>query len=319
MNILVTGAAGFIGFHLCKKLHELNYEVIGYDNFNNFYDLDLKLNRAKILKEKFNIQIIKGDIQNKEKIEEILNENNISHVFHLAALAGVLPSIKYPFEYVQTNINGFLSILESCKNFKDLKLIFASSSSIYGMTEDIPFVETNKTNKPTSLYGATKKADELIAYTYSNIYDMKIIGLRFFTVYGPWGRPDMAYYKFTKKISNNEPIDIYNFGKMQRDFTYIDDIIDGVVSVLNKDFENFEVFNLGNNNPIKLMNLVEIIENNLNKKAKINFLPFQKGEVIKTYADINKANKFLNFYPKTSFEKGMKKFISWYKNYHLST
>jgi len=313
-KIFITGAAGFIGFHLCLYLKKQGNFVFGLDNFNPYYSLELKKLRSKILKEN-NIEIIKADLNNKKLLHKILS-NNFTHVVHLAAQAGVRHSFEKPFDFVNSNLVGFVNLLEAIKHHKNIKLIFASSSSIYGSNEKIPFNTQDKTDFPTNLYGATKKANELIAYSYHHLYKIPTIGLRYFTVYGPFGRPDMAYFIFTKNILEEKEIQIFNNGNMKRDFTYIDDIVKGTAASL--DYEtSFEVFNLGNNNSINLLDFISIIEKKLGKKAIKKFIPFQKGEMLTTYADISYSKEKLNFYPTTNIQKGMNKFIDWYlKDYH---
>ncbi|NGX55903.1 MAG: dTDP-L-rhamnose 4-epimerase [Candidatus Anoxychlamydiales bacterium] len=309
-RIFITGIAGFIGFHLAKYLKSKNIEVIGIDNFNDYYDVNLKKLRKNIL-EKENIKVIKLDINEKNELEKLLKENKITHFVNLAAQAGVRYSIENPYAYLRSNIDGFVSVLEVLKD-KDIKLIFASSSSVYGDNKKTPFSTLDRTDTPTNLYGATKKANESLAYAYNSMYNTPMIGLRFFTVYGPYGRPDMAYYSFTKDILEKKPIKIFNNGNMQRDFTYIDDIISGIYSSL--DYEtSFEIFNLGNNKPINLLTFISIIEKRLNIKAIKEFMPFQKGEMLTTFADIENSKNKLNFNPKTSIEKGIDTFISWYE------
>jgi UDP-glucuronate 4-epimerase len=311
--ILVTGAAGFIGFHLSLSLKKRKDKVLGLDNFNSYYDKNLKLKREEILKEN-DISVIHGDIRDTSFLKNLLEKNKITHIVHLAAQAGVRHSLTHPEDYVASNLEGFVSVLEACKEFP-VKLVYASSSSVYGLNEKTPFSIGDTTDLPTNLYGATKKANELMAYAYHHIYKTPMIGLRYFTVYGPWGRPDMAYYKFTKSILENKPLDIFNEGNLQRDFTYIDDIIQGTIAAL--DFQaSYEIFNLGNNKPVKILDLVSILEKKLKKKAILNFLPMQKGEVLKTYADISKSKKLLNFTPKVSIEEGMEEFLNWYQKYH---
>lgn len=314
MNILITGAAGFIGFHLALKLKNRNDFVIGYDNFNSYYDTDLKFAREKILNN-HGIEIIHADIRDRSLLHELLKKNKITHLIHLAAQAGVRHSLICPDDYIASNLEGFVSVLESCKDLKDLKIIYASSSSVYGKNKKIPFSTEDVTDSPSNLYGATKKANELIAFAYHDLYNMNLIGLRFFTVYGPWGRPDMAYFKFSKNILENRPIDLFGSGEMKRDFTYVDDIINGVVSALDSNIK-FDIFNLGNSTPIKITYLIELLEKELQKKAIINYLPMQKGEVIETFADISKSQKELNFNPNFSIELGIKKFLDWYLNYY---
>ncbi|NGX27894.1 MAG: UDP-N-acetylglucosamine 4-epimerase [Candidatus Anoxychlamydiales bacterium] len=313
-NVFVTGAAGFIGFHLCLHLKKRNDFVIGLDNFNSYYDVKLKNERAKILKEN-NIEVIKADINDKKILEKIIEENNISHIVHLAAQAGVRYSFENPSTYVNSNLVGFVNLLEVLKKFKNVtKFIFASSSSVYGLNTKTPYSPADKTDNPTNLYGATKKANEAIAYAYHHLYKIPMIGLRYFTVYGPYGRPDMAYFKFTKNILDGKEIEIFNNGDMLRDFTYIDDIIDGTIKALDK-INTFEIFNLGNNSPINLLDFISIIEKKLNKKALKKLLPFQKGEMQSTFADITTSKEKLDFQPTTKIETGMDKFIDWYISY----
>jgi len=311
-NILVTGAAGFIGFHLCLFLKKKHNLIVGLDNFNSYYSISLKKLRADILK-KNNIEVIKANINDSKILTNIIKNKNISCVFHLAAQAGVRHSFKNPLAYVNSNLRGFVNLLEVIKNFKNIKLVFASSSSVYGTNSKIPYQETDNTDNPCNLYGATKKANEAIAFSYHNLYKIPILGLRYFTVYGPFGRPDMAYFKFTKNILEKKPIEIFNNGEMQRDFTYIDDIIKGTAAAMDH-VNNFEIINLGNNNPINLLDFISVIEEILNKKAIKNFVSAKKGEMLNTYADISKAKKILNFIPATSINEGMQKFIHWYLN-----
>jgi len=309
-NVFVTGAAGFIGFHLCKHLKKRDDFVIGIDNFNPYYDVNLKNLRKKILNDS-GIEVIKADINEKEILEKIIKKNKITHIVHLAAQAGVRFCFDNPDAYVNSNIVGFINLLEVLKNFKDIKLIFASSSSVYGLNDKIPFSTTDKTDRPTNLYGATKKANESLAFSYHHIYKIPMIGLRYFTVYGPFGRPDMAYFKFTKNIIEGKKIEIYNNGEMKRDFTYIDDIIEGTISAIDN-AKSFDIFNLGNNTPINLLDFISIIEKKLGKKAHKIFKPFQKGEMLSTFADIKTSKEFLNYNPKTNIENGIEKFIDWY-------
>lgn len=316
-SILVTGGAGFIGFHVAKKLLENNHEVIIIDNFNDYYDPQIKYDRINQIKNNKNLIVYTSDISDLKSIEKIFKEHKIDQICHLAAQAGVRYSIENPHVYEESNLKGFINILECAIKSNIKNIVFASSSSVYGdnKMKKGGFCEKDRTHNPISLYGATKKANELIAYAYNKIHGINFSGLRFFTVYGPWGRPDMALFKFTKNIIENKPIDVYNNGKMQRDFTYIDDIVDGIFSSLNKNF-GFEIFNLGNSNTIKLKYFIELIEKELNKKAKINFLSMQQGDVKKTFANISKAQQLLNFQPKTNVEDGIKKFIEWYKQYY---
>tara|TARA_Y100000768_G_C23975935_1_gene683057 strand:- start:1580 stop:2602 length:1023 start_codon:yes stop_codon:yes gene_type:complete len=329
-NILITGSAGFIGYHLVKRLIS-NYKVriLALDSINNYYDVNLKIGRLKDLgidldssdspnpipsKKYRNLRFIKINLSDKTKIEELFCKEEFDCVINLAAQAGVRNSIDRPYEYLDSNLVGFLNILENCRNTKVNRLIFASSSSVYGSNEKIPFSESDQTDKPISLYAATKKSNELLAYSYSHLYSISTVGLRFFTVYGPWGRPDMAYYKFAEKILKGEEISLYNKGLMNRDFTYIDDIIDGIVLSLDKKY-NFEIFNLGRSKTEKVVDMLTIIEDCLGKKAKINYLGMQPGDVKNTYADISKTKNILGYNPKININKGLKEFCNWYLDY----
>lgn len=310
-NIFITGAAGFIGFHLATYLHARGDNVIGYDNFNDYYDPKLKHDRANELA-KMGVQIIKGDINDVPLLYQSINNHQTSHLVHLAAQAGVRYSLENPHAYIQSNIEGFLNILEICRQHPQIKLTYASSSSVYGLNQKTPFSVSDRTDHQASLYGVTKKTNELMAQSYHHLFDVSSTGLRYFTVYGPWGRPDMAYFLFTNAILENRPIQIYNNGQMLRDFTYIDDIIDGTVSAIDHEF-SCEVFNLGHNQPNALMDLITHIENELGKKAIKEFLPMQAGDVISTYADIDLSISKLNFNPKVSLKEGINKFVNWYK------
>jgi len=315
-RILVTGAAGFIGFHLSKTLHERGDFVIGYDNFNDYYSPHLKEARLNELK-KHDIDVIKGDLCNFDLLKECVEKNKITHIAHLAAQAGVRYSLENPQAYVQSNIEGFVNILEVCRHNPSIKLTYASSSSVYGLNEKIPFSELDRTDQQASLYGATKKSNELFAASYNHLFGISVTGLRYFTVYGPWGRPDMAYYSFTQKILEGEPIEVYNFGKMKRDFTFIDDAVNGTIAAIDLEAEH-EVFNLGNNRPVELMEFLKVIEESTGQKANFEFLPMQKGDVPQTYADIEHSQKMLNFDPKTPLAEGIPKFVDWFQNYHYS-
>ncbi len=332
-KILVTGSIGFIGFHLCKKLLDEGHEVYGIDNINDYYDIDLKVARKKNLakyaaqldvKKKYNFKKI--DISNKKDLFALFKKCNFDIVVNLAAQAGVRYSIDNPQSYVESNLVGFVNIVECCREFKIKHLVFASSSSVYGMNKDQPFKIQDKTDFPISLYAATKKSNELLAFSYSHLYKIPTTGLRFFTVYGPFGRPDMAYFKFTKSIIEDKPIDVYNNGNMKRDFTYIDDIVDGMLSVLDKPPKSnqfdltlsdapFRVLNIGNNKPISLEEFIECIEKALSKKAIKNELPMQPGDVPVTYANIDEINKEFGFNPKTNISDGIQKFVDWYVEY----
>ena len=313
-KILITGAAGFIGYHLSRSLLKDGAIILGIDNLNNYYDTGLKEQRLKRLKGFKNFTFKKIDLIDEKKLNNVFLNFNPSIVIHLAAQAGVRYSIENPRAYLDSNLIGFHNIIEQCRRCKIEKLIYASSSSIYGLNEKIPFSVNDKTDYPVSLYGATKKSNELVAHAYSHLYGLKTIGLRFFTVYGPWGRPDMAYFSFTKKIIEGRKIEVFNHGNMQRDFTYIDDIVDGIRNTIDKDF-NFEIFNLGNSKSEDLMTMIRIIEKELNINAKIVFKDMQAGDVFKTYADIKKSSKMLDFKPKVSLQVGLKRTIDWYKSF----
>ncbi len=315
MKILLTGSAGFIGFHLSKKLLEYDYEVLGIDNLNDYYDQKLKTDRLNLLKPYKNFKFIKVDISNRQSIKNVFNDFNPDKVVNLAAQAGVRYSLKNPYAYLSSNLEGFLNVIELCRNSNVSGLIYASSSSIYGDNQSKPFKITDRAYKPISLYGATKRANELIAHSYSHLYGIKTTGLRYFTVYGPWYRPDMAMHIFAKKISNNEKIKVFNNGKMKRDFTYIDDIVMGTLAAIKKNY-HCEVFNLGNNKSEKLMDIISLIENALDRKAKIDFQPMQPGDVLETYADIQYSTEKLNYQPLTNVDDGIKSFIDWFKDYY---
>ena len=315
MNILITGAAGFIGYHLCKELLDEDNNILGVDNLNNYYDSSLKLKRLNQLKSYKNFKFKKIDISNRELISPIFNKFKPKKVINLAAQAGVRYSLQNPYAYIDSNLVGFLNILELCRQNKTEGFIYASSSSVYGDNKKIPFSIQDRVDRPISLYAASKKTNELMAHSYSHLYGLHTTGLRFFTVYGPWGRPDMAYYIFTKKILNGEPISVFNNGNMKRDFTFIDDIILGTSAAIEKNYR-FEIFNLGNNNSVNLLDFIKTIENELNKKAIINFQPMQSGDVKETCADISESEEKLGFKPKILIDEGIQKFIKWYKSYY---
>ncbi len=332
-NVLITGVAGFIGFHLAKRLLEEGKIIWGIDNLNNYYDPSLKQARLDILKDYNNFKFFKVSLEDSSTIEQIFLDNPLDVVVNLAAQAGVRYSLKNPRAYIDSNIVGFLNILEGCKKTKVKHLVFASSSSVYGGNTNMPFSVHDNVDHPISLYAATKKSNELMAHTYSHLFGLPCTGLRFFTVYGPWGRPDMALFKFTKAILEDKPIDVYNYGKMKRDFTYIDDIVEGVVRVIEKiptsnpnwdsnnpdpstSFAPYKLYNIGNNNPVELSYFIELIEKNLGKKAKKNLLPLQPGDVVATYADVTDLEKDVGFKPSTSLEVGIANFIKWYKEYY---
>ncbi len=315
-RILITGAAGFIGYHLATHLKNRGDFVIGVDNFNAYYDPQLKKDRANELK-KIGVEVLQTDICEKNFLKLLLLRYGITHVVHLAAQAGVRHSLYEPDDYVSSNLQGFVSVLEACRHFPDLKLTYASSSSVYGLNQKVPFKEDDKTDQPTNLYGATKKSNEVLAHSYHHLYGLHVTALRYFTVYGPWGRPDMAYYRFTRQICEGEPIQVFNHGLMRRDFTYIDDIVEGTKAAIDLGAP-CEVFNLGNHRPINLLYLVELLEKTLQKKAIKEMLPMQPGEVIETYADIEKSSNLLNFRPAVSLEEGLLRFTEWFKSYHTS-
>lgn len=321
-KVLITGGAGFIGFHLSKKLLENEYEVIAIDNLNDYYDVHLKQERLNILKNYDKFSFIKLDIAEKDGLIDLFKKEQFNIVINLAAQAGVRYSITHPESYITSNIIGFYNILECCRNYPIEHLLFASSSSVYGKNEKVPYSTEDKTDRPVSLYAATKKSDELMAYAYSNLYDIKATGLRFFTVYGPFGRPDMAYFSFTKNIYDNKEIKIFNNGDMYRDFTYIDDIIEGIYRLLNKIPKNdssgvpFKVYNIGNNKPVKISEFVSILEKEIGKEAVKKYLPMQLGDVYQTYADIEELKKETGFTPSVSIEEGLHNFISWYKKFY---
>lgn len=312
-QILITGAAGFIGFHLAKHLKARGDFCIGLDNFNHYYDPALKKARALELK-KLGIEVISSDIRDQQKVKKIIEDHGITHVAHLAAQAGVRHSLTHPSDYVASNLDGFVSVLEICRQFPNLKLIYASSSSVYGLNKKIPFSVEDKTDQPTNLYGATKKANEVIAHAYHHLYGLSVTALRYFTAYGPWGRPDMAYYRFSCQICEGKPIQVFNQGQMKRDFTYIDDIVQGTTAALDLG-AGYEIFNLGNKRPIPLLTLIEVLEKALKKSAIKQMLPMQPGEVIETFADIEKSEKLLNFHPKVSLEEGILHFVDWFTKY----
>ena len=312
---LITGVAGFIGFHIARSLLEKADIVIGIDNLNTYYDVSLKKARLAQIIPHHNFTFYHEDINNLDALKRIFSNHKINRICNLAAQAGVRYSIQNPFIYQESNVGGFLNLLEMARQFPVNNFVFASSSSVYGDNKRLPFSVEDTVDTPISLYGATKISNELMAYAYSHLFKIPLTGLRYFTVYGPWGRPDMALFLFTSSILDGRPIDIYNFGKMKRDFTYIDDIVDGTISALNYPFR-YEIFNLGNSETVELMELIKIIEEELGKKAKKNFLPIQPGDVPETYANIEKTKKMLGFNPKTSIRAGIRKFLNWYRDYY---
>lgn len=320
--ILVTGGAGFIGYHLSKQLLEYDCTVIGYDNLNDYYEVQLKYDRLKDLEGREGYTFIKGDLADKETLGKLFQEYSFDIVVNLGAQAGVRYSIDNPDAYMSSNMVGFYNILECCRHYPVEHLVYASSSSVYGANKKVPFSVEDKVDYPVSLYAATKKSNELMAHCYSKLYGIPATGLRFFTVYGPFGRPDMAYFKFAKKIMNGETIQIYNNGDMMRDFTYIDDIVKGITNILpNPPAEietgaRYKVYNIGNNKPEKLMDYIETLEKHLGREAKKEFLPMQPGDVYQTYADVSDLMHNFNFKPSTSIDEGLSKFVTWFKEYY---
>ncbi len=330
---LVTGSAGFIGFNLSRKLLERGDKVIGIDNHNDYYDPKIKDARLKLLTKYSNYSHYKVDLSNREGLEEVFKKYQIEKVINLAAQAGVRYSMKNPLAYINSNIVGFAHVLENCLNYQVEHLVYASTSSVYGANTKMPFSEHDCTNHPLSVYAASKKSNELMAHTYSYLYKLPTTGLRFFTVYGPWGRPDMALFKFTKNILEGKPIEVYNHGKHTRDFTYIDDIVDGVIKTLDNNATNnldwdsnqpdpatskvpWRIYNIGNNKPVQLMDYINALEKILGKKAKINFLPLQPGDVPDTYANVDNLVKKFNYKPSTPIIEGVNKFAKWYMDYY---
>ena len=315
MVILVTGGAGFIGSHTIKALLDRGDQIVAIDNFNDYYDPTLKEDRINLFLQDYHFKLYRLDISEPEKLRVVFEENRIDKICHLGAQAGVRYSLDRPEVYIKSNILGTHNLLELAREFGINNFIFASSSSVYGGNEKIPFAEIDPVDRPISLYAATKKANELEVYAYHHLFGINAVGLRFFTVYGPWGRPDMAYFKFVDKILSGQTIDVYNNGKMQRDFTYIDDIVAGILATIDY-CRGYEIFNLGNNQPVELETLIKVIENNLNKKAEKKYLPLQPGDVVSTYADIEKAKRILNWQPKIKIKDGIEKFIKWYEGYY---
>jgi len=322
-KILITGAAGFIGYHLSNLLCKSMVDVIGIDSLNNYYPVQLKKDRLKQLEHYDNFQFIQMDICDKEKLDKLFEDEKFDIVINLAAQAGVRYSIDHPYKYIDSNITGFINILEACRHHPIKHLIYASSSSVYGNSDQIPFSTHHKTDEPVSLYAATKKSNELMAHTYAQLYKIPVTGLRFFTVYGPWGRPDMAYFSFSNKIMNGKTIQIYNNGDLERDFTYVDDIVTAIEKLIDLPFnlkeeieKPFRLFNIGNNKPVKLMDFITTLEDQLGKKAQKEYLPMQQGDVYQTYADISDLEKRINFKPHTTLKTGLQKFVQWYKEYN---
>ena len=332
-KILITVASGFIGFHLVEFLLNKGYDVVGIDNMNNYYDIRLKEGRIEILKKYNNYTFYKIDLKDKESIDNLFKEYKFDYVINLAAQAGVRYSIENPYAYVDSNLIGFMNILEACRNYPVKHLLYASSSSVYGGNKVAPFSTEHQVDHPVSLYAATKKSNELMAHTYSHLYKIPTTGLRFFTVYGPWGRPDMAYFSFTDAIINDKPIKVFNHGKMERDFTYIDDIVEAIYKLLplapkanpewdetkdnqSESFAPYKVYNIGNNQPVQLEKFISVLEDKIGKKAVKNYMEMQPGDVVKTYADTSDLEKAINFKPSTSIEEGLEKFANWYKEFY---
>ena len=332
-KILVTGAAGFIGFHLCDRMLALGYDVTGIDNLNDYYDTRLKIDRLKRLEGRDGFSFFRLDLKDRAAMEDLFAAGGFEAVVNLAAQAGVRYSLKNPHAYIDSNIVGFLNLLEGCRHNAVGHLVFASSSSVYGANTSMPFSVHDNVDHPVSLYAATKKADELMAHSYSSLYNLPCTGLRFFTVYGPWGRPDMAYFLFTRAILEGRTIDVFNYGKMQRDFTYIDDIVEGVIRVVGHmpvpdplwrgdapdsatSFAPYRLYNIGNNSPVELIRFIEVLEECLGKKAKKNLMPMQPGDVTATFADVDDLIKDIGFRPATTIEDGLRRFVDWYNGYY---
>lgn len=331
--ILVTGTAGFIGFHLAKALCARGYQVIGIDNVNDYYDVNLKRARLDILKPNPDFEFLQLDLTNKKALDDLFVRYRFSHVVNLAAQAGVRHSMTHPYTYLESNIHGFLNILEACRHSKIEHLIYASSSSVYGANKKMPFSVHDNVDHPLALYAASKKSNELMAHAYSSLYKLPTTGLRFFSVYGPYGRPDMALFIFTKAILEGSPINVFNYGKMKRDFTYIDDIVESIVRLIPKkplpnkqwtgfspdpasSFAPYRLFNIGNNTTVELIRFIELIEERLGKKAIKNFLPLQDGDVPEALADVNDLINEIDFRPSTPIETGVANFVDWYLDYH---
>ena len=331
--VLVTGCAGFIGFHLAKRLLKEGNSVVGLDNLNPYYDVSLKEKRLEILQQYSDFAFVRASLEKKEAVERVFQEHPIKKVLHMAAQAGVRYSLENPYVYIEANVAGFLNLLECCRRREVEHFVFASSSSVYGANTKKPFSVSDNVDHPVSLYAATKKTGELMAHVYSSLYGLPVTGLRFFTVYGPWGRPDMALFKFTRALLEDEPIKVYNYGHMKRDFTYIDDVVEGVVRVLKllprgnpewsgdspdpgSSFAPYRLYNIGNNRPVELLHFIEVLEETLGKKARKEFLPLQPGDVVETYADVEDLMREAGFKPSTPIEVGIPKFVKWYRKYY---
>jgi UDP-glucuronate 4-epimerase len=332
-NILVTGAAGFIGFHVCQRLLREGHTVVGLDNLSPYYDVQLKYDRLQQLKEEAGFQFCKIDLSDRAAVEQLFTEQTFKIVINLAAQAGVRYSLINPHAYVDSNLVGFVNLLEGCRHSNVQHLVFASSSSVYGSSTRLPFSVHDSVEHPISLYAATKKANELMAHTYSHLYQLPVTGLRFFTVYGPWGRPDMALFLFTQAILTGQPIDLFNNGQMRRDFTYVDDVVEGIIRVMNRAPQPnpvwsgnhpdpatskapYQLYNLGNHQPVDLMHLIQVLESCLGIQAQKNLLPLQPGDVVDTMADVSDLARDVNFSPNTPIEVGVERFVSWYRTYY---
>jgi UDP-glucuronate 4-epimerase len=332
-KVLVTGCAGFIGFHLCKRLLERGDHVFGLDNLNDYYDVNLKIDRLKRIEGEKSFKFIKTDLADKGSIDELFSRDRFDVAVNLAAQAGVRYSLVNPHAYIENNITGFLNVLEGCRHHQVKHLVFASSSSVYGANTKMPFSVRHPVDHPVSLYGATKKANELMAHAYSNLFDIPCTGLRFFTAYGPWGRPDMVLFLFTKAILEGKPIDVFNYGNMKRDFTYIDDIVEGVVRVMDRipgpnpgrsssdpdpgeGRGPYKIYNIGNHHPVELLHLIDVLEGCLRRKAEKHLLPMQPGDVPATFADVDDLIRDVGFKPSTPLEAGVKRFVDWYRSYY---
>jgi UDP-glucuronate 4-epimerase len=332
-KILITGTAGFIGFHMARRCLELGYEVVGVDNVNDYYDVGIKEDRLKLLKDWESFSFQRLSLQDREAIDALFRQHAFERVVHLAAQAGVRYSLTNPFAYTQSNIEGTLTILEGCRHTRVPHLVYASSSSVYGLNSQQPFSTAHPTNHPVSLYAATKKANELMAHCYSHLYQLPTTGLRFFTVYGPWGRPDMALFKFTQAIFEGKPLDVFNQGRMKRDFTYVDDIVAAMIPLMDRipqpdpgwDSQHptpstssapYRIYNLGNHQPTELSYFIQVLEQTIGKPAILNYLPMQPGDVLETYADVESLRQEIGFSPSTSIEQGIAQFVAWYREYY---
>ncbi len=326
MEFLVTGAAGFIGMHVATRLLQAGHNVTGVDNLNHYYDVRMKQARLNVLQPYPKFRFLKMDLADGEKVNELFDGGKFERVIHLAAQAGVRYSLENPHVYIQSNVIGFTNILEACRHFPVKHLVYASSSSVYGANKKLPFSVRDNVDHPISLYAASKKANELMAHAYSHLFQIPTTGLRFFTVYGPWGRPDMAVFSFTKAILEGKPIDVFNHGKMQRDFTYIDDIVEGVLLVADRppapgeesspSSAPYKLYNIGNHQPVELMKVIEVLERCLGKSVRKNMLPLQPGDVLATFADVDDLMRDTGFRPATPIEVGLERFVRWYQSYY---